>query len=115
MATQLNTANHTTLNTAMTELFRSGSCSGVKMTIYTDAEATTIATDSNGNIENRKVTRILKTAEYTHPTTNTVVKPSVKVFFADNTTITATDDLHNFYYKITGEAIPSRTFGSGTA
>ena len=54
MATQLNTTNHDALNTEMTNLFKSGSCCGVKISIYTDSAASTLATDSNGNIENRK-------------------------------------------------------------
>tara|TARA_B100000035_G_C20992322_1_gene550803 strand:- start:911 stop:1243 length:333 start_codon:yes stop_codon:yes gene_type:complete len=110
MATQLNTANHTTLNTSMTDLFKSGSFSGVKMSIYTDAEATTIATDSAGNIENRKISQILKTASYTDPKTNQIVKPQIKIIFADGTSLVSVDNVDTYYYVIAGEAHILKTF-----
>lgn len=110
MATQLNTTNHDALNTEMTNHFRSGTCCGVKISIYTDAEATVLATDSNGAIENRKISQILKTASYVNPSTNQTVKANVKIVFADGTTLTAVDDIDTYYYKLSAEAFAHRSF-----
>lgn len=110
MATQLNTTNHDALNTEMTNLFRTGSYSGVKISIYTDSAANTFATDSNGNIENRKISQILKTAAYTHPTTNQQIKANVKIIFSDGTSLISTDDIDTYYYVVSGETFAHRSF-----
>lgn len=110
MATQLNTTNHSALNTAMSDLFKSGACCGVNMTIYTDSVAATIATDANGNIEKRKINQIINTASYVDPKTNQTVKANIKILFSDGTTITSFDDSDNYFYKIEGEAFTTRTF-----
>ena len=110
MATQLNTTNHDALNTEMTNLFKSGSCCGVKISIYTDSAASTFATDSNGNIENRKISQILKTAAYTHPTTNQQTKANIKILFSDGTSLTSIDDVDTYYYVLGKESFTHRTF-----
>ena len=110
MATQLNTTNHDALNTEMTALFRAGSCCGVKMSVYNDSTATTLATDSNGNIENRKISQILKTAAYTNPTTNQQINANIKVLFSDGTSIISTDNVDTYYYVISGETFTHRAF-----
>lgn len=110
MATQLNTTNHDALNTEMTTLFKAGSCCGVKMSIYTDSTASTLATDSNGNIENRKISQILKTAAYTHPTTNQQTKANIKILFSDGTSLTSIDDIDTYYYVLSKEPFAHRSF-----
>ena len=110
MATQLNTTNHTILNTSMTDLFKTGSFSGVKMSIYTDSAATTLASDSAVNIENRKISQILKTASYVDARTNQTIKAKIKVIFADGTSLTSIDDTDTYYYIIAGEAHVTKTF-----
>ena len=110
MATQLNTTNHDALNTEMTNLFKSGSCCGVKISIYTDSAASTLATDSNGNVENRKISQILKTAAYTHPTTNQQTKANIKILFSDGTSLTSIDDVDTYYYVLSGETFTHRSF-----
>ena len=110
MTTQLNTANHTILNTSMTDLFKTGSFSGVNMSIYTDSAATTFASDSAGNIENRKINQILRTASYVDARTNQTIKPKIKVIFTDGTSLTSTDDTDTYYYTIAGEAHVTKTF-----
>lgn len=110
MATQLNTTNHDALNTEMTNLFKSGTCCGVKISIYTDDAATTLATDSNGNIENRKIAQILKTASYVNPSNNQSIKANVKIVFADGSTLVATDDIDTYYYKLSTESFAHRKF-----
>ena len=110
MATQLNTTNHDVLNTEMTNLFKSGSCCGVKMSIYDDETATTLVTDGNGNIENRKINQLLKTAPYTNPTTNQQNKANIKVIFSDGTSLISIDDVDTYYYKLSAETFTHRTF-----
>ena len=110
MATQLNTTNHDALNNEMTNLFKSGSCSGVKMSVYDDEAATTLATDTNGNIENRKINQLLKTAAYTNPTTNQQNKANIKVIFSDGTSLISTDDVDTYYYKLSAETFTHRSF-----
>jgi|TARA_Y100000389_G_C17399818_1_gene484677 hypothetical protein len=110
MATQLNTTNHDALNNEMTNLFKSGSCCGVKMSVYDDEAATTLATDTNGNIENRKINQLLKTAAYTNPTTNQQIKANIKVIFSDGTSLISTDDIDTYYYKLSGETFTHRSF-----
>ena len=88
MATQLNTTNHDALNTEMTNHFRSGTCCGVKISIYTDAEATAhIVTIVTVLLKIEKISQILKTASYVNPTTNQTVKANVKIVFADGSTL----------------------------
>jgi|UniRef100_A0A6C0IMD1 hypothetical protein len=110
MATQLNTTNHDALNTEMSNLFKSGCCCGVKMSIFTDTEATVLATDSNGEIKDRKVAQILKTASYTNPANNQVTKANIKIKFSDGSMIVSTDDIDTYYYKLCDEEFTHRKF-----
>ena len=66
MTTQLTSSNYSTLNTAITELMRSGTYSGVTMIVYTDSAGTTKATDSTGAvIDQLKIARVNTTNVYT--------------------------------------------------
>ena len=91
MATQLNTINYSIINDDMNSLLTSRAYSGVNITIYNDAAQTSIVTDVEGPIQNRKVSQIGYVANHTNPTTGQPVSGAVTVQFTDGTSITAID------------------------
>ena len=84
---KLTSTNYTQINSSITELMRTGTYSGVAMTVYTDEALTTIAIGPNGNpIEKRKVVSVNTTNSYTD-TNGVLINPSIIVMFADKTEI----------------------------
>ena len=110
MATQFNTTNYSQLNTDITEIMRSGTFSGVSISIYTDADATTFALDGNAPLENRKISKINTTGSYTITATNQFINSSVEVVFHDGSSFKSFDNVDEHWYKIEGIIFNRRKF-----
>lgn len=110
MATQLNNNNYSKLNTDITDIMRTGTFSGVSMSIYTDAEATIFALDGNAPIENRKISKINATGAYTIASNNQFVNANIEVIFSDGTSFKAVDTVDEVWYKLEGIIFQRRTF-----
>jgi hypothetical protein len=111
MATQLNSDNYSTINEQMNSLLTSGAYSGINATIYNDANKTTIVSDINGPIQNRKINQITHIAA--HMTSlGSQNDGSVSIVFSDGTSITAVDGVNSYYYELHGIIFQPRRFGS---
>jgi hypothetical protein len=110
MATQFNTTNYSQLNTDITDIMRSGTFSGVSISIYTDAEATTFAVDGNAPLENKKISKLNTTGSYTITATNQFVNASLEVVFDDGSSFKSFDVVDEHWYKIEGIVFNRRKF-----
>ena len=111
MATQLNTTNYSVINDDMNALLTSGAYSGVNITLYSDANQTSIVSDAHGPIQNRKISQIGYVAAHTSPTTGQPVSGSIAVNFNDGTSITAVDGVNTYFYVLHGIIFQPRRFG----
>jgi hypothetical protein len=110
MTTQLTSSNYSTLNTAITELMRSGTYSGVTMIVYTDSAGTTKATDSTGAvIDQLKIARVNTTNVYTDAN-GVIVNASIIVGFNTKSEIKSIDTVDSFWYTIEGITLVKKTF-----
>lgn len=80
MATPLNSANYTGLNDAIIAIMKGGK--RALISIYTNAEGTTLASDSHGTLENREVLSASFTASYKDDDGNDT-NPFVVIKFKD--------------------------------
>lgn len=111
MTTQLNTTTYTTINDDMNALLTSGAYSGVNITLYNDAGQTSIVSDAEGPIQNRKISQIGYVAAHVSPTNGQPVNGSVTINFTDGTSINAVDGVDNYWYSLQGIIFQPRRFG----
>lgn len=111
MATQLNSDNYSTINDEMNALLTSGAYAGINATIYNDANKTSIVSDANGPMQNRKISQITHIAA--HMTSlGSQNDGSVTIAFSDGTTVTAVDGVNSYYYVLQGVIFQPRRFGN---
>lgn len=107
---KLTSTNYTQINSSITELMRTGTFSGVAMTVYTDEALTTIAIGPNGTpIEKRKVISVNTTNSYTDAN-GVLINPSLIVMFADKTEIKSIDTVDNYWFSVEGIVLKKKTF-----
>lgn len=116
MATALNSENYAGLNESILTILKSGKRPTIS--IYTNAEATTYAIDTYGEIKDRDIKSASFTDSYTDNDGNTH-NPYVSILFkdADNSIqstfidyFTTTDYVDDHWYILTGADIPRRRF-----
>jgi hypothetical protein len=110
MATQFNTTNYSQLNADITDIMRSGTYSGVTISIYTDADATTFAVDGNAPLENKKISKLNTTGSYTITASNLFVNAALEVVFDDSSSFKSFDNIDEHWYKIDGILFNRRKF-----
>lgn len=107
---KLTSSNYTQINSGITELMRTGTFSGVAMTVYTDEALTNMVVDANGSpIEKRKVVSVNTTNAYTDAN-GVLINPSLIVMFVDKTEIKSVDTVDNYWYSIEGIILKKKTF-----
>jgi hypothetical protein len=111
MATQLNTTTYSTINDDMNALLTSGAYSGVNITIYNDAGQTSVVSNAEGLIQNRKISQIGYVASHTSPANGQIVPGAITINFIDGTSITAVDGVNNYFYTLQGIIFQPRRFG----
>ena len=111
MAQPLNPNNYTSINDDITNLLTSGAFSGITFTLYTDSNKTTVVTTESGPVQNETISQISHTNSYTD-TENQLVPSTLTLYFNDETSITVTDGVENYWYVLSGTVFQPRTFGS---
>lgn len=108
MAVQLNTTNYPDLITGINTILSSGQYRAVTMTIFNDAEGTTVSTDSNGNVLlNRAFSSTVSQAETVDADGNTV-NGTVTISFNDGLQFLSTNNVDSYWYTLSGISILSR-------
>lgn len=110
MTTKLNSTYYAQLNADMSTLFKTGLYSGVAITLFTDEAGTNVFVYNGIPIQNKKVTKVTKTAAYVDKTTGENVKAHVDVFFDDGSWSICTDDIDQCWYKLDGIPVQRRRF-----
>ena len=110
MTTKLNSSNYAKLNEDMTALFRTGLYSGVAITLYTDEAGTSVFVYNSIPIDNKKVSKVTKTAAYTDKDSGELGKAHVDVFFDDGNWSICTDEVDECWYTLEGIPVQRRRF-----
>ncbi len=110
MTTKLSTSNYTALNSGITELMRTGTFSGVSITVYSDASGTTVVNDNTGTqVHHLKITSVNTTNEYID-SNGATINATLIIGFSNNSNLTAVDNVNDYWYKIEGIVLIKRTF-----
>lgn len=112
MATELNTANYDVLNEQIKTILQSYGKTAL-ISIYSDADAQNIVSDSHGPIQARQAMSVCYTKSYTGADGNPT-SPYVEIFFMDGSTFTdvfrSTDDDDKYWYVLTTGTIKTLSF-----
>lgn len=113
MATPINTSTYDQLNTDVQNILKTGVLPAIS--IYTNAEATNLATDSHGAIEARQVMSISHTDSYIGADGNPT-EPYVTITFADGTIfkdiLTVVDKVDERWFVLSTVQVPYTKFAS---
>jgi hypothetical protein len=91
MAIQLNADNYQGMMDSITALFSAGGISSVNVSVYTDAEATTFATDTNGApVSNAPISKSVLTPTIQNSDGDTIYG-NVTIFFKTGSSFVLTD------------------------
>lgn len=115
MATLLNTANYDLLNTQIQEILKTGKTALI--TIYSDADASNIVSDSHGPIQGRQATSVSYTKSYLDPDGNPT-NPFLEIKFLDGSSFTevlsdvfkTVDNEAEYWYVLSTGVVPMMTF-----
>ena len=110
MATALNSQGYEVLNTGIIEILKAGK--RAMISIYTNAEGTTPATDSTGNMVDREVLSASFTASYKDESGQDT-NPFVVIKFKEGEFIdyfTSVDYVEDHWYVLKSVDIPKKTF-----
>ena len=111
MTTKFETANYSQLNTATSDLLKTGLYSAVAITIYDDEAGTIIHNCDDGTaMEKKQISNVKKTNTYTDKDTNEIKSPCVEITFNDSKKCMCMDGTENLWYKLEGVPIVRRTF-----
>ena len=112
MATELNTSNYDLMNEQIKTILQSYGKTAL-ISIYADADAQNVVSDSHGPILARQASSVQYTQSYTGADGNPT-SPYVEIFFMDGSTFTdvfkATDDDVKYWYVLTTGTMPMMTF-----
>ena len=113
MATPINTSTYEQLNIAIQDILKGGVLPVI--TIYNDAQATNIVSDSHGNIENRQVQSVSFTESYKDDNGNPT-EPFVTINFTDGLnfidTFKTVDNVDDHWFTLSTMPVPYTRFGS---
>ena len=105
MTTQLNIANYDSLVSGIRDLLVTGQYKAVTITVFNDAEGSSITMDSNGSpIQNRTILSTSNTSEYVDQEGNTTYG-TVILNFSDSSTFVSTEVVNSFWYSLSGISI----------
>jgi hypothetical protein len=110
MATALNSQGYEVLNTGIIEILKAGK--RAMISIYTNTEGTTPATDSRGNMVDREVLSASFTASYKDESGQDT-NPFVVIKFKEGEFIdyfTSVDYVEDHWYVLQSVDIPKKTF-----
>ena len=110
MATALNSQGYEVLNTGIIDILKAGKRSMIS--IYTNAEGTTPATDSRGNMVDREVLSASFTASYKDESGQDT-NPFVVIKFKEGEFIdyfTSVDYIEDHWYVLQSVDIPKKSF-----
>ena len=110
MATALNSQGYEVLNSGIIEILKAGK--RAMISIYTNAEGTTPATDSRGNMVDREVLSASFTASYKDESGQDT-NPFVVIKFKEGEFIdyfTSVDYIEDHWYVLQSVDIPKKTF-----
>jgi len=110
MATALNSQGYEVLNSGIIEILKAGK--RAMISIYTNAEGTTPATDSRGNMVDREVLSASFTASYKDESGQDT-NPFVVIKFKEGEFIdyfTSVDYIEDHWYVLRSVDIPKKTF-----
>jgi|TARA_B110000967_G_C18900227_1_gene574281 hypothetical protein len=110
MTTILNSTYYAQLNADMATLFKTGLYSGVAITLFTDEAGTSPFVYNGITIQNKKVTKVTKTAAYTDKKTGEIIKAHVDVYFDDGAWSICTDEVDDVWYSLNGIPVQRRRF-----
>jgi hypothetical protein len=115
----LNSENYNDLNEQIIAIIKSGK--RVLINVYTDAEGTTLASDSHGDIKDREVLSASYTESYKDAEGN-MTNPFVVIKFKDSKDMvkaefidyfTNVDYIDDHWYTLSSASVPFKSFGSG--
>jgi hypothetical protein len=113
MATPIDTSNYDKLNSDIQSVLSSGQVP--LMSVYTDAAATILETDSHGPIQNRPIMNVSYTQSYIGEDGNPT-NPFVTIAFYDGTSFTeifkSVDFVDDHWYIITTAPVNYTRFGN---
>ena len=110
MATPLNSQGYEVLNTGIIEILKQGK--RAMISVYTNAEGTTPASDSRGNLVDREVLSASYTASYKDESGQDT-NPFVVIKFKEGEFIdyfTSVDYVEDHWYVLKSVDIPKKTF-----
>lgn len=108
MSIQLNISNYNGLVSSIHDLLSSGQYKAVTMTVFDDAQHSTITNDSNGlPIHNRTIASTTNTSEYKDSNGNTVYG-TVVLNFCDGTIFVCKEVIQAHWYSLDGISILHR-------
>ena len=115
----LNSENYNDLNQGIIDIIKSGK--RALISIYTNAEGTTVANDSHGDIKDRQVLSASYTESYKDAEGN-MTNPFVVIKFKNGEELknvvfidyfTNVDYVDDHWYTLSTANVPFKTFGSG--
>jgi hypothetical protein len=115
----LNSENYNALNEKIIDIIKSGK--RVLINLYTNAEGTTFASDSHGDIKDREVLSASYTESYKDAEGN-MTNPFVVIKFKDSKDMvkaefidyfTNIDYVDDHWYTLSTASVPFKSFGSG--
>ncbi len=110
MAVKIDTSNYSKMNQDINDLMKTGLYSGVNINIYTDAAATTFATDGAGQMSDKKIAKLNQTGAYTIAANNVFVNACIDIVFADGSSFKVVDNVDNYWYTLEGVVFNRRRF-----
>jgi len=112
MAAQLNLANYTKFNDDICALLNTGAFTSVKVTVYTDAAASSVAVVDGTPIKDLVVVKASCRQPYIDSKSGASINGSITVELEGGHQVTAVDGSDSFWYTLEGNAFVPRTFGS---
>ena len=112
MASPLNLANYTKFNDDICALLNTGSFTSIKVTVYTDAAATSVAVVEGTPINDLVVIKASCRQPYVDSNSGESINGSITVELEGGYEVTAVDGSDNFWYTLAGNAFVPRKFGN---
>jgi hypothetical protein len=114
MAVPLTLANYAKINADMNALLTSGKFIAVKLTAYTDATGSNVATVDNLLISHLEVANISCTLAHVDAKTGNTVNGNISVTFRNDAKIIVEDTVDNYWYTLEGVPFVPKAFGNSS-
>ena len=110
MSGSLNSTNYEVINHEICDLLNTGKYSYVAISIYSNANCTSIAIDEEGNdLTNKIILNVSKISAHTDEQGNHV-NDKITFTFNDNSTLILDDEFDNYWYILNGIPIKFTKF-----